>query len=235
MTRKETLYSQKHELQNQLRALRGQEPLQMPTGYHYTKALKEAREYELKEDIERLQSSIQAQEKENEVKTRTEEFYNTPEGQAYKDALKRQLEERYAAQEKASEDQLQLLNNIITKALGSRWAVKHMSATSVEFGKLREDGKDYIFGQDIQIWADRYYFGEGERFETNVGTTGTFELQSEDPDSRLQYYIDLGKFLADTETLASIKKALFDYDETMKAGSEAYQALSKKLHNPLGL
>lgn len=235
MTRKETLYNQKHELQNQLRALRGQETIEMPAGYHYTKALKDAREYELKDEIERLQSAIQAQEKENEVKARTEEFYSTPEGQAYKDSLIRQREDCYAAQEKASEEQLHLLNVIITTALGSRWAVKNMSTTSVEFGKLRADQKGYIFGQDIQIWADQHHFGEGERFETNIGTTGSFDLQSEDPDSRLEYYIDLGKFLADAETLHRIKKALYHYADKIKAGRETYQALQKKLANPLGL
>ena len=235
MTRKETLYNQKHELQNQLRALRGQETIEMPAGYHYTKALKDTREYELKDEIERLQSAIQAQEKENEVKARTEEFYSTPEGQAYKDSLIHQREDCYAAQEKATEEQLHRLNAIITKALGSRWAVKNMSTTSVEFGKLRADQKDYTFGQDIQIWADPHHFGEGERFEANIGTTGGFDLQSENPDSRLEYYIDLGKLLNDAETLQSIKEAVFSYNDQIQAGRETYQALQKKLANPLGL
>ena len=235
MTRKETLYSQKHELYNQLRALQGLDAVEMPTGYHYNEAIKNARVYDLEEDIEKLQAAIQGQTKENEIKARTEEFYATPEGQAYKDSLNRQLDLCYTTQEKLTEEQLHNLNALIQNVLGERWAVKRMSTTSVDFGRRKADDSDYIFGSAIEIRADISYFGEGERFETNVGTMGSFDLQSEDPNSRRQFYIDLGTLLADTAALDRIKQLIFMYRHQMDSNQESARTLHKKIANPLGL
>lgn len=235
MTRKETLYTERHELQNQLRALRGEETHPMLDGWRLRQALDDERVLFIQKDIEDLHKAITKQEAENARKARAEEFYSTPEGQAYKASLKAQLQDVYKVQEANMESQLNYLNKTIRAALGERWAVKNLSEVGVDFGRLKEDGTDYIFGQTIEIRAEQDYFGKRERFETNIGTTGGFDLESEDTDSRRQFYIDLGNLLTQTDTLASIKQSIFNYHDRMETNRETGRSLQAKLNNPLGI
>ena len=75
MTRKETLLTQKYELQNQLRTLRGEEPRDialLTSGWKFQQAVRDAREYSLKQEIAQLETAIANQKAENEKKAKTE-------------------------------------------------------------------------------------------------------------------------------------------------------------------
>ena len=69
MTRKETLLTQKYELQNQLRTLRGEETRDitlLTSGWKFQQAVRDAREYSLKQEIAQLETAIANQKAENE-------------------------------------------------------------------------------------------------------------------------------------------------------------------------
>ena len=85
MTRKETLLTQKYELQNTLRTLRGEEPRDitlLTTGWKFQQAVRDAREYSLKQEIAQLETAIANQKAENEKKAKTEAYFATEEGKA---------------------------------------------------------------------------------------------------------------------------------------------------------
>lgn len=80
MTRKETLLTQKYELQNQLRTLRGEEPRDialLTSGWKFQQAVRDAREYSLKQEIAQLETAIANQKAENEKKAKTEAYFAT--------------------------------------------------------------------------------------------------------------------------------------------------------------
>lgn len=236
MTRKEALLVKKYELQNELKTLRGEEPLnlqEMTSGWRFREAVNRARVNELEDDIERLECAIEGQQHENEIKAKTEAFYATREGAAYKASLEGQLKECYTTQETLAANFEARLNTLIQNCLGARWAVKSCHKDRVDFGV--RTGEDFIFGQDIEIYAEKNYWDEGERFELNVGTTGSFKLECEDPNARRLYYIDLGTFLADTVSLAAIKNTMFDYAEAVAQNRKNHRTLQTKLENPLSI
>ena len=136
MTRKETLLRKKYELQNTLRALRGEEPLDLESltsGWQFRKAIEDTREYCLKYAIENLEKAIDEQKLKNEIKASADAFYMTAEGEELKAALEAEQAELsnafYSHENKCREE----LKKFIKDLLGDHWTVKFLSDTALDF------------------------------------------------------------------------------------------------------
>ena len=238
MTRKETLLTQKYELQNELRALRGEELRDitlLTTGYRFYEAVKEAREYSLKQDIENLQKAIEKQKVENEKKTKSEAYFQTEEGIALKaelDAEKQAAADAFHAHENEA---LSEIKKFVQDNLGKHWTVKFLSDNSLDLAVWDADKADFVFGQTIEIRFEKHsYWNEGrEKFETNVGTTGCFDINAQEPGDRARFYIDLGRFLG--LDLRWLKKYLFDFADYREEIRNRIRKANARMENPLGL
>ena len=235
-TRKEALLAQKIELQNQLADLRGQEHRELET-WEFRREAKDAREYGLKDDIERLKKAIDQQKVENERKAQTEAYYATEEGQARKAELlarKEQLEAEFRSLDTVL---LSMLKTWIKDFLGDHWTVRRLNKGSVDFQIWDQEKQDYVFGSNIEVYADKHYYwsDDKERFETNIGAMGSFKLLDTDASTRARFYMDLGKFLSDKERLNNLKAMMFLYEDKIEELRQALEETAGQLRNPLGL
>lgn len=238
MTRKETLLRKKYELQNTLRALRGEEPLDLESltsGWQFRKAIEDTREYCLKYAIENLEKAIDEQKLKNEIKASADAFYMTAEGEELKAALEAEQAELsnafYSHENKCREE----LKKFIKDLLGDHWTVKFLSDTALDFSVWDAEKTDFVFGQSIEVRVERNSFlSKGsERFEANVGTTGSFKLNGQNPGDRARFYIDFGKFLScDLDWLKNFMFDLYDHREKLR---ERIREVNSRYENPLGL
>ena len=238
MTRKETLLTRKYELQNELRVLRGEEPYDLAertSGWRFRETVKDSREYSLKQDIENLEKSIERQKAANERNAKTAAYFATEEGAAIKARLEAEKKEAAAEFNNHENTRLAELNAWIKGLLGEYWAVKFLSDDAVDFGVWDADKADFVFGQTIEVRAEkRYYWNEGrERFETNVGSTGTFNVEERNPGDRARFYIDLGSFLS--SDLSELKNFMFRFHDEREAIRDRVRSANAQLENPLGL
>ena len=197
MIRKETLLTQKYELQNQLRTLRGEEPRDialLTSGWKFQQAVRDAREYSLKQEIAQLETAIANQKAENEKNI------------------------QIGAYNEYSNNTLEEMKSWIKDFLGEHWTVKFMNDTCIEFAVWNAETGKFAFGQEIEVKAEQhYYFNDNkELFETNVGSTGSFNIEEQEIGDRARFYIDLGKFLSDPAKLARLKNRMFLFPETLE-------------------
>ena len=87
MTRKEKLVMEIAEVRYELRTLKGQEAV-MPEDYYnshmYQLEVKTNKVYELEEQLKGLKESLEKAKLDTQIKERTEAYYATEEGKAYK-------------------------------------------------------------------------------------------------------------------------------------------------------
>ena len=240
MTRKETLLTQKYELQNQLRALRGEELRDitlLTSGWKFQQAVKDAREYSLKQEIEQLETAIANQKEENEKKAKTEAYFATEEGAARKAQLEEQKIKEINNYNEYCNTSLEEMKAWIKEFLGQHWSVKFMTDTCIGFAVWNAETGKFAFGQEIEVNAEQHYFfnDNKELFETNVGSTGSFNIEEREVGDRARFYIDLGRFLSDTTKLAQLKNKMFLYAETLADIRDCVRRLNAELENPLGL
>ena len=233
-TRKEKLLAQIYELENQLRALRGEEPKE-PTSHFYREA-DQAYEHDLKNRLARLPQIIEEQKAENDRKAKTEAYYATEEGaarkarlQEHKDLLCRQ----YEATKACSED---MMKSWIKDFLGDHWTVQRMNKGRICFSIWDADKAKFVFGSDIEVDVERNRWHKGdEEFSTNIGAMGSFDLMDTEPATRARFYMDLGKFLSDKERLTNLKNFMYLYEDQLTAITDKAKELNDELINPLGL
>ena len=240
MTRKETLLTRKYELQNELRILRGEQPYDLAertTGWRFHEAVKESREYVLKQDIENLEKSIEKQKAANERAAATAAYFATPEGAAEKAQLETEKKDAAAAFNAHENERLSQLNAWIKNFLGEYWSVKFLSDDAVDFSIWDADKADFVFGQTIEIRCEKHYYfnHNSERFECNVGTTGCFNLEEQIPGDRARFYIDFGRFLTDGSKLTELKNFMFTFHDEREAIRDRVRNANARLDNPLGL
>ena len=135
MIRKETLLTQKYELQNQLRTLRGEEPRDialLTSGWKFQQAVRDAREYSLKQEIAQLETAIANQKAENEKKAKTEAYFATEEGKVHKAELENQKNIQIGAYNEYSNNTLEEMKSWIKDFLGEHWTGRAGSRTSSE-------------------------------------------------------------------------------------------------------
>ena len=240
MTRKETLLTRKYELQNELRILRGEEPYNLAertSDWKFRQTAKEEREYTLKADIERLTEAIAKQKVDNERNAKTAAYYATEEGAAHKAQLENEKEIQIGAYNEYSNNTLEEMKSWIKDFLGEHWTVKFMNDTCIEFAVWNAETGKFAFGQEIEVRAEQnYYLNDNkELFETNVGSTGSFNIEEQEIGDRARFYIDLGKFLSDPAKLARLKNRMFLFAETLEDIRDCVRRINAELENPLGL
>ena len=240
MTRKETLLTQKYELQNTLRTLRGEEPRDitlLTTGWKFQQAVRDAREYSLKQEIAQLETAIANQKAENEKKAKTEAYYATEEGKAHKAQLENEKKIQIGAYNEYSNNTLEAMKIWIKEFLGEHWTVKFMSDNCIEFAVWNAEIGKFAFGQEINVRAEKhdYLNSSKELFETNIGSTGSFNLTEQEVGDRARYYIDRGKFLGNTTKLAQLKNKMFLFAETLEDIRDCVRRINAELENPLVL
>lgn len=238
MTRKENLLTIKYNLQNQLRSLRGEELWDiesLTSGYRFHQLARSSREADLTEEIERLQRSIKEQERDNDIASKTEAYYQTEEGRARQAELQQYLRLEDVDRNLRSTEMRQELNQWIGDFIGEHWRLLSLSTSCVKFAVWSEVSHSFVFGQDFTIYYDLSRTGEIERFEVNVGTTGSFSATDSEIGDRARFYADFGHFLSDTSRLLELKTKLHDFAFFIEESEKCSRRLYKKLKNPLNL
>ncbi len=238
-TRKETRLAELYQLQNELRSLRGEELMDLDNifaSYKFRKEADNMLERDIKDRIEHCHCSIVKQIAENERNTRTEAYWQTDEGMARKAALLARKDEEIAAFEQYKAASLDVMKEWIKDFLGAHWTVQYLYEQKITFSMWDADKAKFIFGSDIEVWAERHdYWTKGEKFETNVGTMGTFDIGDNRIGERARFYIDLGRFLSDDTKMNQLKFYMFSYAEGLRERVESIQKLNAELLNPLAL
>ena len=103
------------------------------------------------------------------------------------------------------------LNAWIKNLLGKHWTVSSMSYSHVCFSAFNADKKEFVFGQNIDIYFNNETDFEEERFECNIGTTGSFNPLSGNIGDRARFYIDFGRFLS--SDLDWLKNFLLEFNK----------------------
>ena len=239
-TKKEALLVKTYELANELNALEGKEPRYnveaLVGSWRFQKEVKEARVDDLKRSVENYNRLIEKQKVENEKKAKTEAYYLTQEGAERKARLEARmavLANEYDAYQAAAET---MFREWIRVFLGNHWSVCRVYPGSICFGIWDADKAKFVFGSEIEVSYDKFdYWKKGEKFETNVGSMGTFDLCDTRVDTRARFYIDLGRFLMNAEKLAELKTMCFAYTDRVEELRNEAKAVRDEIDNPLAL
>lgn len=239
-TKKEALLVKTYELANELNALEGKEPRYnveaLVGSWRFQKEVKEARVDDLKRSVENYTRLIEKQKVENEKKAKIEAYYDTPEGAEHEARLKTRLDVIYNAFEAYKGAAETMFKEWIKVFLGNHWTAKRVCPGCVTFGIWDAYKNEFVFGSEIEVSYDKYdYWKKGEKFETNVGSMGTFDLCDTKVGTRARFYIDLGRFLMDKEKLAELKTMCFAYTDKIEELRTEAKAVRDELDNPLGL
>lgn len=241
MTRKENLLLENYRLTNELNTLRGRTDKMvdldmLQNSSRFYKEAKESTVSGLTYSNDILRKTIESEKQEMEHKAAVEAFYATEEGQARKAALEHQREtaEKGMAEFRAYNEDF--FRSWIKQYLGDYWTLRYLCDSRIEFAIVDpHDDSRLVFGQTIEIYFERRSWSGAERFETNVGTTGTFELLAAEQGDRARFYIDLGRFLSDKKELEEIKELLFGYKDCLDRMHQQLLDIRKELENPASL
>lgn len=239
-TKKEALLVKTYELANELNALEGKEPRYnveaLVGSWRFQKEVKEARVDDLKRSVENYTRLIEKQKVENEKKAKIEAYYATPEGAERKARLEARmavLANEYDAYNAAAET---MFREWVKNFLGEHWSVKRVYPGCISFGIWDMEKGEFVFGSEIEVSYDKFdYWKKGEKFETNVGSMGTFDLCDTRVDTRARFYIDLGRFLMDVGKLAELKTMCFAYTDRIEELRTEAKAVRDEIDNPLAL
>lgn len=133
------------------------------------------------------------------------------------------------------EDAYQQALNTVQEVLGDDWTIANWGSTNFQVGMKNHDtdprsawrttqfghefevyyGYDYHFNWETKSY-DRYF-----RFEANIGTMGSFNIA--EGDSRLAYYIGIGKFLASPKVQVELRAELEQLHKNLKELEDAWQ------------
>ncbi len=241
MTRKETLLLENYRLTNELNTLRGRTDkiVDIDALLNSWKLEKEAKESTVSgltysNDI--LRKAIESEKQEQERKAATEAFYSTEEGQARKATLESQMETAEKGMTEFIAYNEDFFRGWIKRYLGEHWTLRCLCDTRIEFAIVDpHDENKLVFGQTIEIYFERRYWNGRERFETNVGTTGGFEILESEQGDRARFYIDLGRFLSNKKELEETKQLLFGYKDNLDRMYQNILNIRKELENPASL
>nr|DAO21514.1 MAG TPA: hypothetical protein [Caudoviricetes sp.] len=239
MTRKETLLLENYRLYNELYTLRGNtENLtdldSLVSHWKFRDEAKNSTVYDLQSSNESLRKSIDRERKVIEQKAAAEAYFATEEGQARKAELLKSEEELCQRMTEFMGNREAFFNGWIKEFLGNYWKLYYLSDSRIEFAIAdpKDENKE-VFGQSIEIYFEKHYWNGKERFDTNVGTCGGFDLLACEQGDRARFYIDLGRFLSDKTRLEALRTMLFRYKDTLDQMREGLDKIESELENPL--
>lgn len=241
-TKKETLLLEAYRLENEYCSLNS-EPAEhdIDSMLEFDRFYGESRHYtvyELEERIKSAKRSIEKLLKAQEI----DAYFQTAEGKAEKEELEAGIELKKQELKDCETYYEDVLKTWIADFLGSHWTLYYLWNSRVEFTIKQEGEEDKrVFGSMIEVSFDEQgRFKDGkwiktEKFELNVGSMGAFDIQATSTDSRARFYIDLGKFLANAEKTAELRKMLFEFRSTIEAIRTELNQLNDRLENPTNL
>ena len=239
-TKKEALLYKKYQLENEIDEMNGRKPRhnleEDVTTWRFKKDAQDERVADLQHEIEVYEIAVARKKEENEKAAKIEAYYSTQEGAERKAKLEADravLAGEYEAYKGAAEV---LFKDWIKHFLGNHWTVKCMHPGYVQFCIWDADKGAFVFGSDIEVSYEKYdYWKKGEKFETNVGSMGSFDIFDTRTETRARYYIDLGKFLDGDDKLSELKLMCFAYTDKIEEIRGKIKAVRDELENPLAL
>ncbi len=241
MTRKETLLLENYRLTNELNTLKGRTDKIVDidlllSKWKFNQEAKESTIAGLTYSNDILRKAIESEKQEQERKAAAEAFYATPEGLSYRVTLETEKAGLEKSLTDCMENHKDFFKSWIKGYLGEHWTLRYLWDSHIEFAIVDpKDENQLVFGQTIEIYFDKNYWDKKERFETNVGTTGSFNLLESEQGDRARFYIDFGKFLAGKKELAELKELLFGYRESLDNMRQRILNIEKELENPTSL
>lgn len=111
------------------------------------------------------------------------------------------------------------------------WNVQlHIGRTSASIKVWEQiDGRD-TFGSSFLITLEQTY--GGLRYETNIGSTGSFDVLDDAAGSRALFYIKVGALLSDKATLQMVKEKMLKVIESMNKIRSRIDEENRLLENP---
>lgn len=239
MTRKETLLLENYRLINELNTLKGNtENLTdldaLVSHWKFRDEAKNSTVYHLQTSNESLKKSIDRVKEEIEQKAAADAYFATEEGQLRKASLLKGKEDLLQEMTKFMEDSREFHDKWIKDFLGSYWKLYYLGDSRIEFAVVDpKDETKEVFGQSIEIYFEKQYWGGKERFDTNVGTCGGFDILASEQGDRARFYIDLGRFLSDKTRLEELRNRLFGYNDSLDEMRKKLDNIESELENPL--
>lgn len=238
MTRKEKLYKELLDLENELREINGATTMEYDV--NSVQFMSEAQDY----TIEDLKRHIEAQKRSNESalkKKEIEDYYKTDAGMYFKETILKEIDEAQVKRENSLKNASQWLNTFVKAWLGNEWAV-NMYNYSMEIGITEKVRKaDYIeglgsvrfvFGHSFTVYFYPEFAGKTiKEFSLNYGSMGKFELLADNTE-RSKFLLGLGKFADDKTKLEKIKIRLQEYVDEFSGCDNDLRTLNNRLRNP---
>jgi Tfp pilus assembly protein PilE len=240
-TRKETLLIEIYNLRNQICELKGKEQTnieQFTKSTQFYNELRTWKEYQLKVRLEQMQELLEQTKHEVEVTHQRENYYSTTEGQARKAELEQQLQQSEQEWQRIEQSAIDSINARLQTALGEQWAVINYQTTNLRLGVKNNDAtenRDFIFGQEVEIYYNprKRWNEEGERFEMNFGSCGSFDILPENNNgSFAEFHIGIGRLLADQELCQWLQTTLRTTRQQLEQLGEEIEMLRQQLNNP---
>ena len=157
-------------------------------------------------------------------------WYSTPEGADYKKSLDEEKDLLKKEIKDATEKISTWVNDEVKNILGAEWRMV-FSQSSIEIGLIDKENPNamFLFGHSFTISFGEYY-GEGFRFQANIGTMGSFNL---DPDcAYLSFIHGAGTFLCNDFLIKQIRNKLFEYSKDIIDTEREIDGVDEMLSNP---
>lgn len=236
MTQKEKLYREYVIAKNKLLALRGEALIggdDIEVYFNSYAFSNRANHHTIKEIRRMIDYAKRCYEDEYE-RLRIENYYNTEEGKAVKEALLDRIWEMENKRKDCIETATEQLDNMIKEWLGAEWGVAYVCSGSMDIGLVEERKNNvncFYFGHSFQLYYDSYV-KEESRFEMNYGCMGSFNLLKEDGNLRCKFLMGMGTFANDKEKLAELKKATDKFVAELNKINSELDDLTHDYRNP---
>ena len=163
-----------------------------------------------------------------------DQFFATEDGTKYKEFFETAKEEKKQNIAHNICEVNEKLNSFIKRLLGDEWGVRS-TPSSTDIGLTDENGK-FIFGHNFTLY--HYNYTEpGEkltyanmRFDFGCGAMCSFDIFKSE--TRREFEIGKGKFLADTDALWAIKEIIYDFVVKDEALREELRNINNLLEKP---
>lgn len=227
---------------NKIAEVTGEEKIDIETLKKSSRFHKEASKmkiYELKETLERLDRRYYEAVNKKELDRQRDAYYATPAGAARHERLQQDIARLGKIWESALDDDVRQIKRKIQQRLGDHWGIISYGPGCLNIGILDSQktlsGKpEFVFGQTTEIrYEEKEYFSGGERFEMNVGTCGSFQVDNTQIGDRAIFYIGIGQFLGDVQLVRDIKQIMRDSARVQKRYSNELHELETELNDPL--
>lgn len=233
-----------YKIQNQIRALKGEEEFNLEGNPMINKMDEEAcngRKYEFEDKLKRMQEKLDRTKTEIDINKRKEEYYKTPEGLQDKERTEKLIEAKKEELTSFEHNTKTSLEKDIQAALGPHWGIQRFNKGCLTIAVINEEKstptqRDYYFAQEIEIRYKKKWWAPDNNidcFEANFGSCGSFNVEGgQTVGERAMYYVGVGSFFGNETLLLHIKTIMRAFLETTEHITKEVENLGKHLNNP---